>query len=75
MILIFSSSQGLDGEMLLRELNKVCVFAHDATGARFDTDRNRLVDDHQIDTERTVYKFRLYFKDMIGTSDHITISV
>jgi predicted nucleotidyltransferase component of viral defense system len=71
----FSTAQGLDSEMLLRELNGVCDFAQEATGVQFDSERNRLVDEHQIDAERTVYKFRLYFKNLIGGRDHVTISV
>ncbi len=42
---------------------------------RFDIDRNRLSDEQQIDRDRHVYKYRLYFKDMIGGRDHITISM
>ncbi len=71
----FSTAQGLDSTHLLQELNRVCDFTQDATGVRFDTDRNRVAGEHQIDKERTVYKFQLYFKDLIGSSDHITISV
>jgi predicted nucleotidyltransferase component of viral defense system len=71
----FSTAQGLDSDMLLQELNRVCDFASEATGVRFDTARNRLTDEHQIDKERTVYKFKLYFKDFIGERDHVTISV
>jgi predicted nucleotidyltransferase component of viral defense system len=71
----FSTEQGLDSQVLLGELNTVCDFAERETGIRFDRERNRLADEHQIDRERTVYKFKLYFKDLIGGRDHVTISV
>lgn len=71
----FSTAQGLDSTQLLSQLNAVCDFAQESTGVRFDNDRNRIVDEHQIDSQRTVYKIKLYFKDLIGNSDHITISV
>lgn len=38
----FSTAQGLESEMLLRELNGVCDFAQEATGVQFDSERNRL---------------------------------
>src|SRR5207248_1544507 len=66
---------GLDGEAVLTELNRVCEFAGSATGIRFDIGRNRLTGNHQIDRTRHVYKYRLYFKDMIGGQDHVPISI
>lgn len=71
----FSTAHGLDGGNLLSELNEVCRFAENASGIRFDIDRNRIADEHQIDRERRVFKFRLYFKDMLTGKDHIDISV
>jgi predicted nucleotidyltransferase component of viral defense system len=71
----FSTNHGLNAERVLVQLNEVCSWAASASGIRFDVDRNRLADDHQIDRDRHVYKFRLYFKDMLGTKDHVDISV
>jgi predicted nucleotidyltransferase component of viral defense system len=71
----FSTRDSLDGDAVLAELNRVCAFASDATGVRFDIDRNRLSSEQQIDRQRHVYKYRLYFKDMIGGKDHLTISL
>jgi predicted nucleotidyltransferase component of viral defense system len=71
----FSTRDSLDGEAVLIELNRVCEFASNATGVRFDIGRNRLSGEHQIDHDRHVYKYQLYFKDMIGGKDHVTISI
>jgi predicted nucleotidyltransferase component of viral defense system len=71
----FSTAHGLDSNALLAELNEVCRFAEDASGIRFDLSRNRLADEHQIDRERRVFKFRLYFKDLLAGKDHVDISV
>ena len=71
----FSTRDSLDGDSVLAELNRVCGFAGDATGVRFDIARNRLSGEQQIDRQRHVYKYRLYFKDMIGGKDHVTISI
>jgi predicted nucleotidyltransferase component of viral defense system len=70
-----STGQGLDSDKLLADLNNVCLLTQGATGIRFDLDRNRVAGEQYIDSTRRVYKIKLYFKDMIGTSDHITISV
>lgn len=71
----FSTADSLDAQSVLAELNRVCEFASDATGVRFDIGRNRLSGERQIDSQRHVYKYRLYFKDMIGDRDHVTISL
>jgi predicted nucleotidyltransferase component of viral defense system len=71
----FSTSHGIDAERVLGQLNDVCLWANTASGIRFDIDRNRLAGDHQIDRERHVYKFRLYFKDMLGAKDYVDISI
>jgi predicted nucleotidyltransferase component of viral defense system len=71
----FSTRDSLDGDAVLAELNRVCGFASDATGVRFDIGRNRLSSEQQIDRHRHVYKYQLYFKDMIGGQDHVTISI
>ena len=71
----FSTPDSLDGAGVLAELNRVCAFASDATGIRFDIGRNRLSGEQQIDRARHVYKYQLYFKDIIGGQDHLTISI
>jgi predicted nucleotidyltransferase component of viral defense system len=71
----FSTPDRLDRDAVLVELNRVCAFAGDATGVPFDIGRNRLSGEQQIDRARHVYKYQLYFKDMIGGQDHVTISI
>jgi predicted nucleotidyltransferase component of viral defense system len=45
----FSTPDRLDSDAVLVELNRVCAFASDATGVRFDIGRNRLSGEQQID--------------------------
>lgn len=71
----FSTRDRIDGNAVLAELNRVCESASAATGVRFDVGRNRQSGEQQIDRERHVYKYQLYFKDMIGDKDHVTISI
>jgi predicted nucleotidyltransferase component of viral defense system len=71
----FSTADSLDGGAVLQELNRVCEYASDATQVRFDFGRNRLAGEQQIDPQRHVYKYQLYFKDFIGGRDHLTISL
>jgi hypothetical protein len=71
----FTTGHGLDGDHLLAELNKVCKYAGSSTGVEFDLDRNRIVNEQQIDHNKRSYKVRLYFKDFLAGSDHITLSV
>jgi len=70
-----STELGLDADSLLADLNDVCRFAEAATGVRFDLERNRVADEQQIDRTRRAYKVRLYFKDLIGGQDHVTLSI
>lgn len=71
----FSTEHGLEANRILNGLNEVCRFIESTSGIRFDIDRNRLAGEQQIDRERRVFKFKLYFKDMLGGKDHVDISV
>lgn len=71
----FTTTEGLDDALLVREFNDVCRLVSDRTGVRFDLSRNAIVDEHLIDRERRVYKMRLYFSDFYGNADHITLRV
>jgi predicted nucleotidyltransferase component of viral defense system len=70
-----STEDGIDSGRLLADLNNVCTTTQNATGIRFDLDRNRIAGEQLIDRTKKAYKVRLYFKDLIGDKDHITISV
>ncbi len=71
----FTTEQGLVPDQLLSEFNKVCQFAQEQSGVRFDVERNQVVDVQRIDKAKQVYKMRLYFKDFAGAPDHITLKV
>lgn len=71
----FSTPSAIDADHVLEELNSVCEFVGDSTGVRFDVARNRLAGEQQIDDQKHAYKYKLYFTDFLGPSDHITISV
>lgn len=71
----FSTPHELDPDAVLDQLNLVCEYARGGAGIDFDIDRNRLSGEQQIDSSRHVYKYRLYFKDLIGDKDHITLSL
>ena len=70
-----STPTALDGAAVLDELNAACASASDKSGIPFDLSRNRVAREHQIDEHRTVHKYRLYFTNLMGQSDHITLSV
>ena len=71
----FTTTQGLDPDSLLAEMNRVCSYAGSASGVEFDLDRNRIADEHVIDRDKRVYKVALYFKDFLTDQDHITLRV
>lgn len=71
----FSTPSSIDGDEVLAQLNESCRFAEAASGIRFDLQRNRITNVHQIDSSRQVYKYRLYFKDMLSDRDHVDVSV
>jgi predicted nucleotidyltransferase component of viral defense system len=71
----FSTAHGLDGDLLLAQLNEICRFTEARTGVAFQLDRNAILAERQIDRERHVYKARLYFKDFADLGEHITLKV
>ncbi len=71
----FTTAQGLDGDLLVREFNDVCRFAEARSGVKFDLERNQIVGEELIDRAKRVYKLRLYFRDFSGNADHITLRV
>jgi predicted nucleotidyltransferase component of viral defense system len=71
----FSTASDLSGFDIVRAFNEVCEAAGAASGVRFDLDRNRLVDEQQLDRERRVLKLRLYFEDFTGTTQDLILKV
>lgn len=64
----FTTERGLDSFDLVDQFNTACEYVQSSAGVEFDTDRNRLVDEHLIDGSKKAYKLRLYFKDLMGRS-------
>lgn len=71
----FSTTQGLDGDLLVREFNDICRFAEARSGVKFDLERNQVISEQVINRAKRVYKMRLYFQDFSGNADHITLRV
>jgi len=71
----FTTTQGIDPDALLHELNDVCRFAEARTGVKFDLERNRIVGEQLIERGTRIYKLRLYFRDFSGNADHIPLKV
>jgi predicted nucleotidyltransferase component of viral defense system len=71
----FTTTQGLDPDALLRELNEVCRFAQARTGVAFDLQRNQIVETQLIERGKRIYKLRLYFRDFSGNAAHIPLKV
>lgn len=71
----FTTTQGLEAQALLSELNEVCRFAEARTGVKFDLERNQIVGEQLIERGKRIYKLRLYFHDFSGNADHIPLKV
>lgn len=71
----FTTERGLDSFNLVDQFNTACEYVQSNAGVEFDMDRNRLVDEHVIDRSKKAYKLRLYFKDLMGRSSQITLSI
>jgi predicted nucleotidyltransferase component of viral defense system len=71
----FTTTQGLEPEGLLQELNEVCRFAEARSGVKFDLERNQIIDTQLIERGKRVYKLRLYFRDFSGNAAHIPLKV
>jgi predicted nucleotidyltransferase component of viral defense system len=71
----FTTTQGLDSQALLDRFNEICRFAEASSAVKFDIQRNKIVDELQIDNEKRIYKMRLYFHDFTGNADHITLRI
>ena len=71
----FTTTQGLDADALLRELNEVCRFAEARSGVKFDIERNQIVGERLIERGKRIYKLRLYFRDFSGNAAHIPLKV
>jgi predicted nucleotidyltransferase component of viral defense system len=71
----FGTEGGVDENLLCDEFNNVCTLVQAQSGVTFETSRNSVTLQQEIDDRRKVYDVRLYFKDFYGNPDKFTISV
>jgi predicted nucleotidyltransferase component of viral defense system len=71
----FATQTGISENSLREEFNRVCHLAQQQSGVTFDVDRNKVELQHGIDSGRSVYEVKLYFKDFYGNSEKFAISV
>jgi predicted nucleotidyltransferase component of viral defense system len=71
----FATETAVDESFLREEFNRVCNFAQTHSGIVFDLERNKVELQHEIDSRRSIYEVKLYFKDFYGNPDKFTISV
>jgi len=70
----FATEAAVDETSLREEFNRVCDFAQAESGIAFDLERNRVELQHEIDSRRSVYEVKLYFKDFYGNPDKFTMA-
>lgn len=75
----FSTDQALDLERLAVEINKCCAVAQDASGIQFVPEKNNIAESTRANqgknTERKIYKGKVFFKDFYGTNSSMEISI
>jgi predicted nucleotidyltransferase component of viral defense system len=71
----FAAPAGLHPSQLLEALNGACRMIQARTGVEFDLGRNGQTGLRSIDSNKTVYKFTLYFKDFYGKASTMTIAL
>jgi len=71
----FSCATDLDGDRLLAAFNESCRYAAARSGVAFDLGRNRVVDYHEVERGKSVYKLALYFRDFSGDARPVDIKV
>ena len=71
----FATQATVNENFLHEEFNKICDLAQERSGVMFDRDRNKVELQREIDSRRSVYEVKLYFKDFYGNPEKFTISV
>lgn len=71
----FSCATELDEDRILAACNESCRYAADRSGVVFDLGRNRVVDYHEVERGKSVYKLALYFQDFSGDARPVDIKV
>lgn len=66
----FSVVDTVDPSIITKELNEVCLFAHDRTGVTFEVDKTRIEEKPGFDKDnKQVYEARIYFKSFYGEEE------
>lgn len=71
----FSVTQAIDSQAFQSEINQCCENVRQWCGVVFEIEKNTFIADRMIDSQRQLYKGRIYFRDFYGNEDHITIAV
>ncbi len=71
----FATQTAINENSLREEFNRVCDLAQKQSGIVFDIGRNKVELQQVIDSRRSVYEVKLYFKDFYGNPAKFTISV
>lgn len=71
----FATQSAVDEKFLREEFNLICNFAQAQSGIVFDLERNKVELQQEIDSRRSVYEVKLYFRDFYGNPEKFTISV
>ena len=75
----FSTQQALDLERFAIEIKQCCAVAQDVSGIQFIPERNSIAEAARANqgknTDRRIYKGKVFFKDFYGESSSIEISV
>ena len=71
----FATQTAVNENFLLEEFNHVCDVVGSRAGIVFDLERNKVEVQQEIDSRRSVYEVKLYFKDFYGNPEKFTISV
>lgn len=71
----FAAIKPVTPEFLTAQLNSVCDFINQRSGVKFETNRTRVDERPTVDSDNTIHKARLYFKDFFGQESEISLAV
>jgi predicted nucleotidyltransferase component of viral defense system len=71
----FATQTAINENFLREEFNRVCDFAQKESGVVFELERNKVELQQAVDSQRSIYEVKLYFKDFYDNPEKFTISV
>jgi predicted nucleotidyltransferase component of viral defense system len=71
----FATPHRLADDHVRASLNIVCDYVNAATGVTFDTSRTKIEATPSADSDRSIQKARLYFKDFFGEESELVLAV